>query len=92
MTVLDRYSIIKKVSPGLRLGYRERDTIKLDYCGAKEGSVLELINSISTSLQNLDDAYLYLIDSLKFALSDIYDDKFSSDLTLPCQIFNLPQS
>ena len=92
MTVLERYSIINKISPGLRLGYRDQDIVKLEYYGDKEGDILDLINNISTSLQRLDDAHLYLTDSIKFALSDLYDDNLSSDVTLPCQIFNLPQT
>jgi hypothetical protein len=58
--------------------------VPLDYHGDKEGSILELMDSISTSFQHLDDAQLFLTNNLSYALSEVYDDWIASDVTLPC--------
>jgi len=81
---LERYAVINKISPGLKLKYKQHEMVPLDYHGEKEGSMLELIDSISTSFQHLDDAHLFLTDNLSYALSEVYDDWIASDVTLPC--------
>ena len=84
MYVLERYAVINKISPGLKLKYKQFEMMPLDYHGEEEGSMLDLMESISTSFQHLDDAQLFLTDHLSYALSEVYDDWIASDVTLPC--------
>lgn len=45
--------------------------------------MLEIIENIATSFQDLDQAYACFNDSHKYKLSDIYDDWIASDVTIP---------
>jgi hypothetical protein len=46
---LERYAVINKISPGLKLKYKQYEMVPLNYHGEKEGSMLDLMDSISTS-------------------------------------------
>jgi hypothetical protein len=82
--------MLNKILPGLKIQYKQSELINLNYHSGKETSMLDLVEKISTSFQHLDEAYIYLTENIKYAVSEIYDDWIASEVTLPCQVFNIP--
>lgn len=74
LTLLERYSVLNKLSPGLKLRYSDSAT-PLSYKAEQEVTMQELIGNVCTSFQRLEQGVLCLTETLSYPMIDIYDDK-----------------
>lgn len=77
ITFLERYTLLNKICPGLKLGYGTSQALDMPYISDKETSITHLLDSTFISFSDLEQARVYFSESTSFSVNSIYDDKAS---------------
>ncbi|CDW72550.1 UNKNOWN [Stylonychia lemnae] len=93
ITILERYSLLNKITPGLKLKYgsnAESLEIDLAYNSNQEIDLMQTIDSISVSFQDIKQAQISLYSEMYHDLSSVIEDQTSHQLTMSYQVLKYP--